>query len=173
MEYYALQIQTRLEERFISLFEVRYPQLDVTLSFPQRVVLEHRSGRKPLRREKPLFPGYVFAAISGKTQRQFCLDSLRATPHFCRFLPSNTEIVPLGGRSLEIVLHFIRGGGTAGISRVYFNGDERIVVSEGPLKGLEGNIVKVDRRKGRAKVKLDLYGESFAFDLAFKILERN
>ena len=42
----------------------------------------------------------------------------------------------------------------------------------GPLKGLEGYIQKVDRRKGRARVKLDLYQESFHIDFGFEFMER-
>jgi len=53
---------------------------------------------------------------------------------------------------------------------VYFNEDSRIVVVEGPLMGLEGRIVKVDRRKGRAKIMLDLYNDSFSIDLAFEVI---
>jgi transcriptional antiterminator NusG len=53
---------------------------------------------------------------------------------------------------------------------VYFNDNSRIVVIEGPLMGLEGRIVKVDRRKGRAKVSLDLYNDSFTIDLAFEVI---
>jgi transcriptional antiterminator NusG len=44
------------------------------------------------------------------------------------------------------------------------------VVISGPLSGLEGRIIKADKRKGRAKVKLDLYGDSFCIDLAFEVL---
>ncbi|MCL2557796.1 MAG: antitermination protein NusG, partial [Treponema sp.] len=40
-----------------------------------------------------------------------------------------------------------------------------------PLKGLEGRIIKVDKRKKRAKIRLDLYDESFAIDLAFEIID--
>ncbi|MFW5689149.1 MAG: KOW motif-containing protein, partial [Spirochaetota bacterium] len=45
-----------------------------------------------------------------------------------------------------------------------------IEVKEGPLAGLEGRIVKVDRRKQRAKVRLDLYQESFLVDFGFELL---
>ena len=34
-----------------------------------------------------------------------------------------------------------------GVSMVHFDENERIVVDEEPLKGLEGSIIKVDRRK--------------------------
>ncbi len=41
----------------------------------------------------------------------------------------------------------------------------------GPLKELEGKIVKVDRRKGRAKVKLDMFEHAFLIDFGFEALE--
>jgi transcriptional antiterminator NusG len=78
----------------------------------------------------------------------------------------------LEDRDLEIVLHFIkRVGPVAGKSKVYFDENARIVVTDGPLMGLEGKIIKVDKRKERAKIKLDLYDDSFCIDLAFEIIE--
>jgi transcriptional antiterminator NusG len=72
---------------------------------------------------------------------------------------------------LELVLHFIKNvGPLAGKSRVSFDENSRIAVISGPLSGLEGRIVKVDKRKGRAKIKLDLYGDSFCIDLAFEVM---
>jgi len=37
---------------------------------------------------------------------------------------------------------------------------------------IEGKIIKVDRRKKRAKVVLDLYDEAFSIDLAFEVIEK-
>lgn len=172
MEYYALHVKTRAEERYIALFNAAHSKLKITLSFPKRVILERRVGKEPLRREKPVFPGYVFAAISEKQTLSNCLNALRKTPYFFRFLPSNIDVMPLSGRNLEIALHFTHAdGAVAGISRVHFNEKDRIVVDEGPLAGLEGNIIKVDKRKGRAKIKLDFYGESFTLDLSFEVIK--
>jgi transcriptional antiterminator NusG len=39
------------------------------------------------------------------------------------------------------------------------------------MAGLEGNIIKVDKRKGRAKIKLDLYDDSFSIDLGFELIQ--
>jgi transcriptional antiterminator NusG len=36
--------------------------------------------------------------------------------------------------------------------------------------GLEGRIIKVDKRKRRAKIMLDLYNDSFSIDLAFEVI---
>ena len=92
--------------------------------------------------------------------------------HTYRFLKTTQKVAPLAGRDLEIALHFIEKiGPLAGLSKVYYNDESRIVVLSGPLAGLEGNIVKVDRRKKRAKVKLDVYEDSFLIDLGFEVIE--
>ena len=56
-------------------------------------------------------------------------------------------------------------------SKVQFDENKRIRVVHGALKGLEGKIVKVDRRKQRAKVSLSLYDSAFLIDFGFDLLE--
>ena len=51
---------------------------------------------------------------------------------------------------------------------VHFDENERIVVNEGPLKGLEGSIIKVDRHKQRAKIQLDVHGSTYTLDQGLK-----
>jgi transcriptional antiterminator NusG len=36
---------------------------------------------------------------------------------------------------------------------------------------MEGRVVKVDRRKGRARIRLELYEDSFMIDFGFDALE--
>ena len=43
---------------------------------------------------------------------------------------------------------------------------------EGPLKGFEGSIIKVDRRKQRAKIRVDFAGSSHTMDLSFEDIEK-
>ena len=167
MNYYAIQVKTRGEEKFIRLFKALHPDICFSLHFPQRRVDIRRKGIiHPS--TAAVFPGYVFieAEAEAIAARQW---DFRRTDGFFRFLKSNQDISPLADRDLELVLHFIKKTGpVAGISKVFFNADSRIVVIEGPLMGLEGRIIKVDKRKKRAKVKLNLYIDSFAIDLAFE-----
>ncbi|MDR1655373.1 MAG: antitermination protein NusG, partial [Treponema sp.] len=123
------------------------------------------------RTNSAVFPGYIFLEIEEEDSIYNYHWSFRRTDGFFRFLRSNQNISPLEGRDLELVLHFIRNvGPVAGRSKVYFNENSRIVVVDGPLKNLEGRIVKVDKRKGRAKIKLDLYDDSFLIDLGFEVI---
>jgi transcriptional antiterminator NusG len=170
MNYYAIQVQTRGEKKFIRLFKSLYPEAAFPLHFPQRHLDIRKNGKiKPS--FPAVFPGYIFVEAENDEEITACQWKFRKTEGFYRFLKSNRDITPLANGDLEIVLHFIKNNGAlAGRSKVYFNEDSRIVVVEGPLMGLEGKIIKVDRRKGRAKINLDLYNDSFTIDLAFEVI---
>ena len=100
------------------------------------------------------------------------LQALKKLPDFYHFLNSNTDIVPLANNDLAIIQHFLGLGPRIGPSLVRFDQNNRIVVIEGPLKGIEGNIIKVDRRKHRAKIKVDFHGSTYSMDLSFEDIER-
>ena len=170
MNYYAIQVKTRGEEKYIRLLNSLHPEVGLPMYFPQRRINIRRGGMmKPL--TSAVFPGYIFIEAENVDiiAHQW---AFRRTDGFYRFLRSNQNISPLMERDLELALHFIkRAGPVAGVSRVYFNENSRIVVMDGPLVGLEGRIIKVDKRKKRAKVKLNLYDDAFAIDLAFEVME--
>ena len=172
MKYYAVMVKTRGEEKYIKLFKALHPDITLKIYFPKREVDIRRRG-KIIHTCPGIFPGYIFIELDDEDTLLNYHWSFRTTDGFYRFLKSNQDIRPLEHGDLEVVMHFIRKvGPVAGVSKVYFNENARIVVMEGPLMGLEGRIIKVDKRKGRAKVKLDLYDDTFAIDLAFEVIGR-
>jgi transcriptional antiterminator NusG len=171
MNYYALQIKTRSEEKYIKLFKALHPECSVPIYFPQRKLDIRRQGVL-IHSNAAIFPGYIFIELGENEDILTYHWAFRKTEGFYRFLRSNQNITTLAGKDLEVVLHFIKKvGPIAGKSKAYFDENSRIVVTEGPLMGLEGKIIKVDKRKGRAKIKLDLYEDSFAIDLAFETID--
>jgi transcriptional antiterminator NusG len=171
MNYYAIQVRTRGEEKYIKFFKALHPDLSIPIYFPQRIMDIRRQGAM-IRTNAAVFPGYIFIELEDTEDIIEYHWAFRKTEGFFRFLRSNQNICPLINKDLEVVLHFIKKvGPVAGKSKVYFDQNSRIVVVEGPLMGLEGQIIKVDKRKGRAKIKLDLYDDSFAIDLAFEMIE--
>jgi transcriptional antiterminator NusG len=171
MEYYALQVKTGSEEKYINLFKIKHPEADIRLHFLQRRMPIRRGG-KVQQELAPIFPGYIFIEIATELPLPLYW-ALRKTDGFFRFLKSNQDVRALSGHDLEIVTHFLKHGSVAEKSRVYFDEQDRIVVQEGPLKGLEGNIIKVDKRKGRAKIRLDLDNAPFTIDLAFEFITKS
>ena len=173
MNYYAAQVKTRGEAKFIKLFKAMHPDIKIPIHFPQRS-LDIRRKQKITHTTSAIFPGYIFMELENDENIYKFLPEFRRTEGFYRFLRSNTDIAPLMDRDLELVLHFLRNtDALAGKSLVTFDENSRIVVIEGPLAGLEGNIIKVDKRKGRAKVKLDLCNDFFTIDLAFEAISKN
>jgi len=170
MNYYAIQVKTRAEEKFIKLFKALHPSVNLPIHFPRRRLDIRRAGKtKPS--TPAVFPGYLFIEAESDEEILAFQWDFRQTEGFYRFLKSNKNITALADSDLELVLHFIKNAGpVAGRSRVYFDENSRIVVVDGPLCGLEGRIVKVDRRKERAKIMLDLYNDSFTIDLAFEVI---
>ncbi|MDR1898995.1 MAG: antiterminator LoaP [Treponema sp.] len=170
MNYYAIQVKTRFEEKYIRLFRALHPEISLPIYFPQRQIDIRRKG--VIRRStRAIFPGYIFVELEVEDDILKYHWLFRKTDGFFRFLRSNQNIRPLADRDLELVLHFIKKvGPVAGRSKAYLNENSRIVIIEGPLMGLEGRIIKVDKRKGRAKIKLDLYDDTFSIDLAIEII---
>lgn len=172
MSFFVVSVQPRREEDFIRaarrLMETRgsLPE-SIAFHWPRRSLTIRRRGRRT-KTLAPLFPGYVFVAADSITDEIF--RGLKRLPGFYRFLESNDRIRALSGRDEEIVAHFVKFGDVIGKSTVEFDENQRIRVLDGPLEGLEGLIVKVDRRKQRAKVRLDLYSESYLIDFGFDLL---
>lgn len=172
MNYYALQVKTGSEELYIRrIVQTLSPEQNATVRFifPRRKMPRRKGGIQRSQLES-VFPGYVFLETEELPQSLYW--AFRTTPGFYRYLPDNKAPKPLEGRDLATLKHFTAFGGIADKSKVTFDENDRIHVAEGPLKGLEGRIVKVDKRKGRAKIKLDLYDESFLIDLAFELLDQ-
>jgi transcriptional antiterminator NusG len=166
---------TGQESRFIqrvreSLERLGIPDTVARLWWPRRKLFIRRRGRR-LASLQPLFPGYVFLETDEIDEPLF--REVRRCSGFVRFLKSNSDIQPLSQQDLDVIRHFLSFGEVIAESKVTFDENNRIKIKEGPLAGLEGRIVKVNRRKGRAKVQLDMYENSYLVDLGFEIMQPN
>jgi transcription termination/antitermination protein NusG len=169
MRYYAIQVFTGQEDDFTRLLHPRL--LDRQVYVPKRVLDIRRRG-KVKRESSPVFPGYAFIESEDILKDLDAYWAARRTPGFVRFLGDNVSPTALTDKDLNLLRHFISFGEYADTSKVTFDENDRIVVLEGPLKGLEGRIVKVNRRKGRAKVALDMCNAGFLIDFGFTAVER-
>ncbi len=169
MKYYVIQVRARREEKYLSRAR-ELAEDDAEFFWPRR---ELRIRKRGAWRETvaPVFPGYVFLAAPGLPVPLY--RKLKAIPDFARFLADNRNVTPLSGRDLELVRHFLSQGEVLKKSLVTFEADQRIRILQGPLKGLEGMIVKVDKRKKRIKVRLELYSDSFSIDFGFESVENS
>lgn len=170
MAYFALQVFTGDEGRFVTASRRSRNLEGVRVLWPRRRLRVRRAGRW-LVATAPIFPGYLFLKreqIDGQLYQ-----GLRPLPGFLRFLPSNDRIRPLDERDSKLLAHFLSFGEIVERSTAYFDVNQRIRIVSGPLLGLEGCITRVDKRKGRAKVRLTLYENSFEVDFGFDAIEKS
>lgn len=170
MNYYAVQIKTGQEEKIIDKAQnsLSYRMEKQRFIFPKRTLKIRKEGLQKYE-EKPIFPGYFFIETDKIDNELY--STLKQIFGFYKFLKSNQEITPLSGKDLSILNHFLQFGQTISTSQVYFDENDRICVTSGPLKGLEGLIIKVDKRKKRAKVKMDFANENLLIDLGFELIK--
>jgi transcription termination/antitermination protein NusG len=169
MQYYTIHVMTADEDDFARRL---LPALGPgRLIIPKKLMPIRRKG-KNLKKLMPVFPGYVFIESEDILDELDTFWAIRRTSGFIRFLRESASPTPLSDRDVSLLRRFMSLGEYADTSKVTFDENDRIVVLEGPLKGLEGLITKVNRRKGRAKIRLDMYGEAFPIDLGFEVVER-
>lgn len=172
MVYFAIQVWTGKEDEFLKLLRANWEGGDFPELFvPKRSMPIRRKG-KPQKEIRPIFPGYVFLGEPEPSVSPNTRWMVRHTANYLRFLPDGPNPRPVSEKDRRLLGHFMSFGCIADTSKVTFDDHDRIVVVEGALKGLEGHIVKVDKRKRRAKIRLDMCEDSFQIDLAFEILDR-
>jgi transcriptional antiterminator NusG len=140
---------------------------DGRIIWPRRSLIVKKLGRK-IEALAPLYPGYLFWETEGLSSDSLLI--LKKIPGFIRFLKRGDDISPLTGPERDILAGLLTDGDMIRRSKVEFSEDSRIRVIEGPLKMLEGQIVRVDKRKGRARVILSLHGRCLEVDLGFDII---
>lgn len=138
------------------------------LLWPRRSLTIRRKG-KQVPSLAPIFPGYVFYEAEEVSPEIYWI--LKRLSGFVRFLKNEDRLEKLSGADRELLLHFLSYGEVVEKSLAYFDENNRIRVTRGPMKGLEGQIIKVDKRKRRAKIRLSMYSNRFLVDFGFELLE--
>lgn len=141
-----------------------------TLFFPRRKLRIRKEG-KWQEKDVPLFPGYLFLKAPEVLPEQ--IMAVRHCSDVFSFLKMGDVPIALSEDEERQLNRFLKSGEIAGFSQVHFEEDNTIRILKGPLKGLEGQIVKVNKRKKRIKVRLSLYQEAFLIDFGYDSVEKS
>lgn len=165
MNYYVIRVAPRQEEKFLSLTRALLKDREEEILFLRKKMTLYKQGRRT-EVEQPLFPGYLFLQAEGMDVDFYW--SLKKAGGFLAFLKNQNKVQELTDKDKAVLAHFLNFGEVADKSLVTFNEENRIEVISGPMKGLEGRIVKVDRRKKRARILLDFQDSNLFVDLSFE-----
>lgn len=117
--------------------------------------------------ERDLFPGYLIAITKNPAELERTLLGL---PEFARVLSQGDAFVPLAREEVELIEAFTRRGERVmPMSQAVKDGDG-VVVTEGPLVGLEARISRIDRKRSVAYLEFDLCGHTVGARMGLAVL---
>ncbi|MGM0432691.1 MAG: antiterminator LoaP [Spirochaetota bacterium] len=169
---YLIQVMTGKEQYFIKHAKrsAEIQQLLCKLIVPRREMTIRRRG-KHFKQIKPIFPGYVFWETDDPVPE--VRQMLRRQPGFVRLIKDRQgSMLPLTNEDRMIISNLTSDGEIARRSLVFFDEKNRVRILKGPLKGNEGYITKVDRRKQRVTVELQVYEKRFKIAFEYEEVEK-
>ena len=163
MEYYCIMVKTGSEEKFKESAIQKLAQFGNSSSFYfLKKQMRARNGSVFM---EPLFPGYVFMETC--CLERSTIEVLKSVKGFYHFLFDNSAPQKLQGNDLNYYICFRNEGEILRISQAKFDENQRIKIINGPLLGLEGKIIRVNRRCKRVTVEIDMFGYSKKIDLCY------
>ena len=165
--WYALFVNNNQEEKVKAILEKKMGE-GYLFIVPTRELRERKSGKWQVIRRK-LCPGYILMKANMNIDVYY---KLKKIPGIIKLLRDDNEILAVDEREIR-TLNMLLGneGNNIGISKLYKENDEIRIIA-GPLSGMEGQIRKIDFRKGRAKLNLSFMNEERIVELGFELVEK-
>lgn len=116
---------------------------------------------------KIMFPGYVL--IQAQMQPEIYYQ-LKTIPDCIRVLNNGENCTRIPENEINLLLSLVDDNEVVDISRFYIQ-NTRVTIVAGPLKGKEGLIKAVDRRKNRAKIGLEFMGIMREVEVGIEVLK--
>ena len=174
--WYVVQVQTGREQKMCDLVLRISEELDLATDYDEPLLQECFSPQFKTRRkydgqwidkELRLLPGYVVCVTAYPDELR---QRLRSVPEFTRLLTMGETFVPLRDDERAWIDEWTtKGDRTVPLSFAHKQGD-KLVVTEGPLKGREGIITRVNRRKCLAFLELHVAGKKIATTVGLAIV---
>lgn len=153
-EWYAVQVTTGKEEETACMCRrVIDTEILQECFIPKGERMRRYEGAWH-KEKKILFPGYLFFITDAVEQLYF---ELKKIPELTRILGDGTSFIPLEQDEVSLLLQMGGEEHIASMSSGYIKG-EKIIITEGPLRNLEGIIRKIDRHKRTAVVQIRMLG---------------
>ena len=167
--YFCLSCFANKEEETrdrISKFLEGATDCEFLVWFPKKEVREKRKGHYESI-EKPMFSNYIFVYWNGESETDFPFYEIRRIPTVIKVLKYDDNQHALKGQDLAFAKWIHTHDGHIKQSKVIYREGQKIHICEGPLKGFDGNVIKVDKHHKRIVLRFEL-GGTFS-DVSFSV----
>ncbi|MGN0363515.1 MAG: antiterminator LoaP [Bilifractor sp.] len=156
---YVIHTESGAEMKTVQACSIRVLSKDEHLYVPtvERIRRIHGVDRMV---EEKLFPGYIFAETGRPDDLLVRLGREKGLTVFqhATLLREDSYILPVRKEEAAWLRRLWDSGKTVRTSKGAIIGD-RVVITEGPLVGLEGTIRKIDRHKKTAWIEMPFLGQ--------------
>lgn len=166
--WYVMQVRTGNEEEIkLQCEKLIEPEILERCFIPYYEQMKRYHGRWH-KEKRILFPGYVFLVSDAKEKLPFALKRVMG---LTKLIKADGEILPLTEAEVDFLLDFGKEEQVVGMSKGIIVND-KVMIQEGPLKGNEGLIKKIDRHKRKAWLELSLLGRTVETQVGLEIVEK-
>ncbi|MFC9776469.1 antiterminator LoaP [Paenibacillus chitinolyticus] len=169
--WYALFVESNQEEIVLQHLNLHFDSSVLNAVVPKRRVPERKNGEIQ-HVIKKLFPGYVLINCRLTDEIYY---KIKRIPRCYRIVHNgksfNQEECKIEPQEIEPIIKLLGDRDTLEYSSIYLV-KSKVLVTSGPLKGLEGIIKKVDSRKNRAKIALNFLGNEKLVDVGVEIIHK-
>ena len=169
--WYVVQVYTGREENIKHQCESLLPLFPDAF---ERVFIPYSNRRMKIEGEwgnieRVLFPGYIFIVTSNLYD---AVKLLRKVEGMTKILGDGENMIPISKEEEEMLR---RLGGEEQIVEMSEGIIENSVlkVTEGPLKGMEPLIKKIDRHKRRAWIEVEMFGAPKVIEVGLEIFRKD
>ena len=166
--WYVIQVETGREEQIME--EAKCYQVQ---EYFDEIFAPHSERKKKYLGKwhletELLFPGYLFV-ITSRPEELY--QALKRIPRLTKLLGTGEKWTPMTKEDIEIVELLSGRERLVKFSEGYIQGD-RVTVTSGPLKGLEGKISRIDRHKRLAWLKVELFGRTVELQAGLEVIRK-
>ncbi len=167
--WYVIQVRTGTEENIRIQCEkfIQDKTIMETCFIPYYEEKKRFQGRWNLEK-KILFPGYIFIITRNAAELH---EVLKKVMGLTKILGVGDTMIPLTAKEVAFMERFGGPRQIVGMSEGIIEGSQ-IIITSGPLQGLEGYIKKIDRHKRKAWVELPMFGRMQKVEVGVEIVRK-
>jgi transcriptional antiterminator NusG len=165
--WYVIHV-TNNREPYICSFAKKFLDTSAVLTYFSREII-HKKNNNYSRFTTPLFPGYIFV-YKDVDKIIYELKSYLPNEYIQSVKFNNTPAKVLSSE-IRLLFHYSDKNGVFKLSEGIRKGDS-VIITEGPLKNLKTNILFINKKKKKAKVKFSLFKQELLVSLGLDIIEK-
>lgn len=158
--WYSLFVKTGVENNILD--KLANLKIDTLQYHVPKRELKIRQGGSYHIEIKTMFPGYIL--VHG----QLTIDSysrIKQINDVYTWIHDENGPLQISPKEIIILESLLDRQDVIRMSKVFYMGD-KIIIMDGPLIGKEGIIRRVDKRNGRAKIALSMFGDERLIDIS-------